>query len=485
MRIFSYICKQNNIINFEYDYWSAFVRENHPVRGNCDMKQIESKQNWQDTYRIETTGMNINMFMSLLIATITSIIPMLVNKSPAIYYTSLPFYITIVILFGCVMYYRWWGLVIGLFTFLLCGTVIILSVEAEQLSAKEMIRILAVNTFANMLQLILILFAFLMIKALKRKNKNRYTTGAFYLSKYNSLLLFVFFVYLAICLTTSDNGTWMSQNMTTILYVFFFITLGLTILKIIWEKDLHLLCYTTLIALIPSVIACFCSVFMSDISRTDVLAYITTWVLSNYILLQTCGYILFQVLYSRRAKFPKTDEQKLIDISSLCYYFAVLIWNIIIIYLFFSRKMGTTNNLIYLFPWMLGNVFLGANLAFSRFSDAGGVKDKFRWFEQRVIVVEQNTTGIITIISFLLPLGVNFLRNDIPDTILFLFIFDIFSACLSVGIIWIPANNVKFIALLKTLKTIFYLYSITFLLVSVIMIMQLLQKTDISNVPAG
>ena len=176
------------------------------------------------------------------------------------------------------------------------------------------------------------------------------------------------------------------------------------------------------------------------------------------------------------ARVPLNDKCKKIDVSTVCYYLAVLIWNIIIISLFYTKRLGTNNNLVYLFPWMLGNVFLCANLIFSLHNDAANVLEKFKWFEQRVKVVEKNTASIITIISFLLPLGVNLLRKDLPDIILFLFIVNIFLACLSVGIIWVPANKLRFISLLKTLKTIFYLYTIMFLLVSVIMLMQLLQN---------
>ena len=40
--------------------------------------------------------------------------------------------------------------------------------------------------------------------------------------------------------------------------------------------------------------------------------------------------------------------------------------------------------------------------------------------------------------------------------------------------IWTPRSNVKFIGLLKTLKTIFYTYSITLLMLCVIMVMSLI-----------
>ena len=430
----------------------------------------------KENYYIETTNITIHFFVMLLVAIITSIIPMLINNFPIIHYTTMPFFITIVILFGFIMYYRWCGLAVGVITFVFYAAILGFSQKFDS-SNNVIFKVLLINTIANSLQLILIFIAFLIIKKLNRSNKNRYAQGTFYLSKYNSFLFLLFFSYLIVCLTN-----WMSQKITIILIAFSCTILIATIIKIIIESDIHLLCYTLLIAIVPSTIACIVSVIANKIPHQHVFKYMVLWILSNYILLQACGYILFQLFYNKQARIPRKDERKQIDISTVCYYFATLIWNIIIIYMFYTKKLGTNNNLIYLFPWMLGNAFLCANLFFSRYSDTGNVPDKFKWFEQRVIIVEKNTTGIITIISFLLPLGVNFLRNDIPDTILFLFIFNIFSACLSVGIIWVPGTNLKFIALLKTLKTIFYLYSITFLLVSVIMLMQLLQNTDISKI---
>ena len=141
----------------------------------------------------------------------------------------------------------------------------------------------------------------------------------------------------------------------------------------------------------------------------------------------------------------------------------------VIIYLFYLNFFHL-NNLIYFFPWALGNVFLSLNLIFSRYNDAENVENKFDWYEKRAIVVENNTSGIITIISFLLPVSATLLK-DIPPILLVLFVANIFCACLAVGLIWVPATNVKFMALLKTLKTVFYLFAIAFLMLSVIMIM--------------
>ena len=70
--------------------------------------------------------------------------------------------------------------------------------------------------------------------------------------------------------------------------------------------------------------------------------------------------------------------------------------------------------------------------------------------------------------------------ENIPPVLLVLFVVNIFCACLAVGLIWVPANNVRFMAFLKTLKTIFFLFAISFLMLSVIMIMFSPKKKDYS-----
>ena len=160
------------------------------------------------------------------------------------------------------------------------------------------------------------------------------------------------------------------------------------------------------------------------------------------------------------------------DASSIALYLSILTWNMLILWMM-NSDIIRVNSYIYFFPWTLGNVFLIMNLYFSSFYDAEAETDKFAWYEKRVIVVEKNTTTIITLISFMLPLSFS-LIEVIPSYLPIFFIANIFCTCLSIGLIWTPRSNVKFIGLLKTLKTIFYTYSITLLMLCVIMVMSLI-----------
>lgn len=403
-----------------------------------------------DTYKIELTGLSANFFISVLIAMTTSIIPMLLNSEKAIFYTSLPFFISVVILFSCAMLLRGWGIIASALSFILYG-----------FATNMPMKVLIVNSAINTLQIGLLLLGYLWIKQRKRINKNKYSKGVFYLSQYNSLLIVDFFLYLAVCIF----GIVKNENM---LLIFFVVTVFMTLVKIIIERDVFLLYYTLLIAFLPSAFSCVLSVFLAGVPKAEIEEYFYTWTFSNYILLQTCGYIIYQILYSKKPFKLMNKDIFVIDASTLAYYIAMVIWNSIIIYLFCFNFLNLVN-LVYFFPWALGNFFFGSNLIFSRYNDAGDVPNKFDWYEKRAIVVENNTSGIVTIISFLLPLSTTLL-NNIPPILLVLFIVNIFCACLAVGLIWVPANNVSFMALLKTLKTIFYLFSISFLLISVIMI---------------
>jgi hypothetical protein len=134
-----------------------------------------------------------------------------------------------------------------------------------------------------------------------------------------------------------------------------------------------------------------------------------------------------------------------------------------------SEVLGT-KAFMYFFPWALGNIFLLSNLYFSSSQNVTNIEDKFQWFEDRIIVIEQNTSTIIMIIAFLLPLSLEFLK-DTPEILKPLFAANIFCTCTAVGLIWIPRHKIKFIYLLKSLKTICYTYSISLLLLCVILIL--------------
>ena len=388
----------------------------------------------------------------LLISVVTSIIPLLLNSDSAIFYTSQPLYITIIILFIVLMYYKFWGLLVGAGTFLICGTMLDLPNK-----------ILIINSTINIFQLFLLLITYLFVT---KYNPQQKRNTSFSLSIYNFFLSISFILYVV-------YNIWAKDISNIILYSFAGIILLATIIKSIIEKEIDRLCFTLLIATLPSLLASTCSAIWSDVPKDLMFDYVATWTLSNYILLQTCGYIAYRYCApSRNFTFSNLSEIQ-IQSSSILYYIATIIWNLFIIYMMYLKLLPSTQS-IYFFPWALGNIFLISNLYFSRYNDTIKIEkddELFKWHEERVITVEKNTSGIIAIISFLLPLSVQLMGKQIPPVLVVIFIANIFCACLSVGLIWTPQHKIKFISTLKTIKTIFYLYSIALLLLSVMMIM--------------
>ena len=292
-----------------------------------------------------------------------------------------------------------------------------------------------------------------------------YEKGEFYFSLYNLLIIGVLLVYIGIAMFSSIDIMQYLPWLTIVLFLF-------TVIKAAENKDAVLIKYTFLIAFLPSAICSILSAYFCGVPQETFFKYCAVWTLSNYIFLQTIGYILFQLFYVREIHPYKTKDKREVNISTVAFYLALVFINLLIIYLIYSNVIGS-HGYIYFFPWVLGNAFLLFNLYFAHFDDALGIPDneRFQWYEKRVITIEKNTSGLITIISFMLPLSVKLMGGHVPTDLVILFASNIFFACLSVGLVWVPNKKIRFINLLKTIKTISYTYSITLLLISSIMIM--------------
>ena len=407
----------------------------------------------KDHYQILMNGSTANLMLMLLITSITSIVPILLKQTASVFYLSTPFYITIVILYLSVLYLRTWGVLITFITLLVSG--FFLDVPRY---------IYAINTLVNVLQVTLLLGATTILRRL-RKKRMYYHQGNFYFSLYNFGILVIVLAYFITAL-------FHPEHIFVVLIVLSILLLVATLIKAAVNGDLTLFLYNLLVALLPSALCSTFSAWLCHVPSDQLAQYILIWTLSNYIFLQTLGYIFYQIFFRRKIEPFKRGKMIKVNVSTVAYYMAIILLNMLILYLLFTHILDNYSY-IYFFPWILGNIFLIANLYFTRFDDALGVKDenRFAWYEKRIITVEQNTTGIITILSFILPLSVTFLKENIPPVLVVFFAANIFFACLSVGLIWIPNKSLRFISLLKSIKTISYTFSITLLLISTIMIM--------------
>ena len=420
--------------------------------------------NISDHYRFFMRGGTANLLLMILISSITIIFPLLLLQNDTIYYSSTPFYITIVVLFVSVMYLRYWGIAIAAVTLIVSGLFLDLPTN-----------VFIFNTLANILQVSLLLFAFRYLKdsRMKREKKLKspllYSKGEFYLSIYNLFIICVLVFYLGVGLFNKDC-------MMPYLYVLSITLVIATIAKSIKNHDSTIILYTILIAFFPSA---FCSVIcalLCGVPSADFQNYCVTWTLSNYIFLQTIGYICFQVFYVREIKTFKSKEQIEVSVNTIAFYLAIILLNSLIIYLIYANSLGSYKSLYFL-PWILGNIFLVYNMHFARFEDTSepDEKKRFKWYENRIVTIEKNTSGIIMIIAFMLPLSVTLMKESFPEILDILFAANIFFSCVAIGLIWIPNEKIKLINLLKTIKTISYTYSITLLLTSSIIIISYLR----------
>ncbi len=409
----------------------------------------------KELFTLDINNNILRILFVLVTALPISIVPLLLNRPEDILFNSLPFYITIVILFVAVIYFRYWSLAVGLVTFLLCC-----------LNSNFGLNDSIANISVNLAQLLLMLWGYTLVDRIKYKKTRRYTSNTFYLSIYNFMLLAIIILYFVLYNYTNIS------NLTAVGVCFALILIA-TVVKAFVSRDIHLITFALFVALIPSAVCSVASAYLFQIPNDMLVEYIVQWCGSNYILLQSLGYIAYQYLY-RESILSKVQLKGIfttVKVGTLIYYFAVLAWNVIIIRLCTNDLFVDSCYLLFP-PWVLGNAILGINLIFSaRNYTNQNISDKFSWYEEQVVVVERNTAAVVRIIAFLLPLSISLIQS-IPAELKTIFTANIFFACMSLGLVWVPSNNVKFIAILKDLKTILYSYTIVFLLLSSILIIQ-------------
>lgn len=323
-----------------------------------------------ETYKISTYGFCVNLSIIFLISLVISIIPLLLSREDAVFYSSQPFFIAVLLLFVGIMYYRWYGIMLAIFTFAICGVIY-----------RQDPIMTFMNSMVNVIQIVILLLSYLGFKRIKTKNLNLYSKGVFFVSLYNFVLILLFIGYIVYCTSFKENIISMLEKFSAIVFV-------LTIIKVISARDIRLLYFTFLIALFPSVIASLLSSIINQVSSETRLDYIITWSLSNYVLLQTAGYLLCQIFFNREIKMLINTKIINLDANSIIFYISTIMWNLLILWMM-NNEIIKVNSSIYFFPWALGNIFLIMNLYFSSFYDSEAENDKFAWYEKRVITVEK------------------------------------------------------------------------------------------------
>ena len=192
------------------------------------------------------------------------------------------------------------------------------------------------------------------------------------------------------------------------------------------------------------------------------------WFFTNIILTLSFGYPLMNLLKGHNFS-EAADSVLRVKFSTMLYFVATLLWNLIIFALYYIGWLNQHIN-SYFFPWFVGNLFFIANMFFSVYPEIDPTcADRFQWYEQRSIVAENNTQMLVAIISFLLPICAQLL-GTITYSISILFILNITSAIVSIGLIWIPKNYTRYMSAIKHLKSVFHLFTLSLLLLNIVLI---------------
>jgi hypothetical protein len=128
----------------------------------------------------------------------------------------------------------------------------------------------------------------------------------------------------------------------------------------------------------------------------------------------------------------------------------------------------------YIFPWLIGNLLFISNFVMSKndefdVNNFKRAKGRFKWFEERAVVAEKNTAIVMQIVALAIPFIMTLTNNRPSINIIIIFVLNISVAISSIALIWVHQGNIKFMSLLKTLKTILHLFSISLLLLNSIM----------------
>jgi hypothetical protein len=204
------------------------------------------------------------------------------------------------------------------------------------------------------------------------------------------------------------------------------------------------------------------------------------WAGTNLILLTTFGFIVILFIskqnfaYLAQSEINNECNMQIIKFSTFSFYISIIVWNSLFLFMFLEHWIDI-KTIIYIFPWLVGNIFFLSSLFLSKKNETDKKdKEAFDFYEKRSVVAETNTQMLILAISFLLPTSITIMTKgdkDINPNIITIFVFNITTAIASIGLIWVPYGDVKLMLLIKTLKTIFHLFTLSLLLLGTIMIM--------------
>lgn len=422
----SIICKKNIFI----------------IRFNVNVEAIVLDKN-QNEITLKIEGASFKPYAFVLVTVLAALMQVLSSSGNNTSQAIVTLYFSIVLLTFSIYRLGVWGIIASG----LSSAIFLISIHQTPFA-------FSVVVIANIVQATIIYFAFNFLKFSEREH---------FINLEMLLSIVLGFVYIIFNILFDNYYNIISS-------IILFLLVLLFVLGKVKTKKTQNIKYLLLVVLIPNAIGAFLGAFQDrlDLSTSIYQNNFIRWFFSNSILLLSFGYPLLLLLPSRPRK-KQTKRYLATKLSTVIFFFSILLWNTIIYSLYY---LGWLNKNItsYFFPWLVGNLFFIANLFFSFYPETKGkISQKFHWYEQRSIVAENNTQMLVAIISFLLPVCAQ-LMGTISHSISVLFIFNITSAVISIGLIWVPENNVRYMSVVKHLKTVFHLFTLSLLLLNIVLI---------------
>lgn len=441
-------------------------------------------------YKIKYQSNSNKLWISLLAVAILTVMSLLSNSTLTLSGNTnvFVFYINIVVIMVWTRCFKFWGVLVSVLTQILyCCAV------------NPGLYISTFIVLANFVQSLIFVFVFHFVHF-------RIKVDTITLNIFRILRLFAS-VMLLIC-----SFLFATINPLILLGIFSSVIVILYILDAIIEKNSNMLFYLFAICILPSLIGGILGAMYSINDRYAFLNIMGTWLGSNFVLLSTLGYEILtlvnnkiknikkeqeknqqeelpppppktinsaqntdkkKTLYSIKGKFSEffslsNKPVQEIKVSTILFFLSVIVWNSLF-YLFYWYGFIAEKTITYIFPWLIGNFFFIINMIFTRVDEITDTHGAFKWFEERAVVAEKNTQMLVAVIAFLLPICSTLIDN-IPQGVSLIFILNITCAVISIGLIWVPKNNIRFMALVKNLKTLFHLFTVSLLLLNSIMI---------------
>jgi hypothetical protein len=207
------------------------------------------------------------------------------------------------------------------------------------------------------------------------------------------------------------------------------------------------------------------------------------WIGTNIVIIG--GFVTpFLVLWGRRLsmlpisvnrKDRRNDHNPIqLRYETIVYLIGLICWIYLFVIIHTTKWIPPDYSIFILLPFLLGTIFLLVNVITSNSEEiCTSVEEKKKEFvqlEERVVVAEKNTESILLVLTILLAIASSEFSSNSNQIVSVLIAAATF-ACFAIVIVWVPKSNVRLIRILKSIKTTFHIYTVSFLLFGAVLIL--------------